>query len=326
MVVADQAQIHMVAIRDNETLLAIRVLQEMDEKDRSNEQRAELAAWQVQERNLEAFWCFERLIPNLRKTITDSGPAYLRNFYATIKKGASEARSSDLSTVSKHVGVFLNERVPRPDPLLKTLGRDIRMNRGIEHDTCLRLMLPIDLEDTDETFRRIRDPTDTLDLRSSFFARLFYPDFTGNRENVKAGFLRSQLLVLLYQVVFTSPSSAGSLNVERAVQTRTRPSRAVRGPVADILHMGKHVTLQSITYISVLAYVALTNASQWYSAYNGMDYTAMYNFIIDSFQPGSEHLRELLEWWDRQIFGNTPQSDVTGATITQRSMQLLNAQ
>lgn len=46
-IIADQAQIHMVAVRDHKTQLTIRVLQEMDKKDRSSKQRAELAASHV---------------------------------------------------------------------------------------------------------------------------------------------------------------------------------------------------------------------------------------------------------------------------------------
>lgn len=67
-----------------------------------------------------------------------------------IHRGAGEARSSDIGAISRHLGSLLNRLSPYPDPLLITDGRDVRANRGIEHDTCLRLMLPIDLEDTQE--------------------------------------------------------------------------------------------------------------------------------------------------------------------------------
>ncbi|KAK7676748.1 hypothetical protein QCA50_020271 [Cerrena zonata] len=90
--------------------------------------------------------------------------------------------------------------------------------------------------------------------------------------------------------------------------------------------MEKQVTLRSIAYIGILAYHALTNASQWESAYNGIDYTAMYNFIIDSFPSGSDRLRELLAWWTRQVFGAVSQGNVAGVTTAQRSLQLLNGQ
>lgn len=134
-----------------------------------------------------------------------------------IKKDTSEAQSIDLSSISKYIGVLLNERAPHPDPLFKILGRDIWSNHGIEHNTCLYLMLSINLEDTDKwvtyqlthwssswyhflyyrTFQRICDPADNLNITTSFFAHLFYLDFTRDQGNVKARFLQLQLLVLV---------------------------------------------------------------------------------------------------------------------------------
>ena len=47
------------------------------------------------------------------------------------------------------------------------------------------------------TFARIRDEHEDLDLSQSFFIRLFYEDFIGDPLNVEAGFLKSQLLVMV---------------------------------------------------------------------------------------------------------------------------------
>lgn len=59
--------------------------------------------------------------------------------------------------------------------------------------------------------------------------------------------------IQLYKLVFTSPSSSsGSLDESRPQRTRTRTSRAVRGPVASILRMEKQVTIRSIAYICIL--------------------------------------------------------------------------
>ena len=46
-------------------------------------------------------------------------------------------------------------------------------------------------------FGRIRDEHDDLDLSRSFFIRLFYEDFAGDPRDVEAGFLKSQLLVMV---------------------------------------------------------------------------------------------------------------------------------
>lgn len=52
------------------------------------------------------------------------------------------------------------------------------------------------------------------------------------------------------------------------------------------------------------AHFALTNASQWTPSIYGVDYRAMYEFIVDYFEDtpteeDKDRSRSLLRWWNR---------------------------
>ncbi|CAL1699862.1 unnamed protein product [Somion occarium] len=185
----------------------------------------------------------------------------------------------------------------------------MRANRGLSHKTCCRWLLPIDVALTEETLSKAASLE--IDLSDNWFIRLFYKDGEGDPSNVEENFLMST--ILLYQAVFTSPSSAtGSIDgdsddEDAARRKRRRGSRAVRSSVADKLHMNNQVTPRSIAYICVLAHFSLTDATQWDTTVYDVDYTAMYEFIVDYLEDtpteqSRKNAETILSWWNRKVF------------------------
>ncbi|KAF9066226.1 hypothetical protein BDP27DRAFT_1227788, partial [Rhodocollybia butyracea] len=100
----------------------------------------------------------------------------------------------------------------------------------------------------------IRNFENDFDFASSARARCFYTDSIFNPNDLDKGFLKSHLLLQVYRVIFTSPSSAKnqSSNVENLPPSKKTKTTKIssRGPVTEILHMSE-VTPRSIAYAAV---------------------------------------------------------------------------
>ncbi|CAL1714264.1 unnamed protein product [Somion occarium] len=306
------AQAHMVALKDEDRVASIEEMKEMDEDSRDEKIEEELSEWRAQERNLIAYGQLLRLLPNLERHLSESTPESVEDFTVRLRRGASEARSDDINRCTSKLGSLLNhvqDPRERPDPLLNVDGNNMRANRGLSHKTCCRWLLPIDVALTEETLSKAASLE--IDLSDNWFIRLFYKDGEGDPSNVEENFLMST--ILLYQAVFTSPSSAtGSIDgdsddEDAARRKRRRGSRAVRSSVADKLHMNNQVTPRSIAYICVLAHFSLTDATQWDTTVYDVDYTAMYEFIVDYLEDtpteqSRKNAETILSWWNRKVF------------------------
>lgn len=55
------------------------------------------------------------------------------------------------------------------------------------------------------------------------------------------------------------------------------------------------------------AIFALTDAAQWSPSYGGIDFVALYNFLVDYFEDSATeeeaaHSEDLLKWWNEYVF------------------------
>ncbi|KAJ2936109.1 hypothetical protein H1R20_g988, partial [Candolleomyces eurysporus] len=228
----------------------------------------------------------------------------------TLQRGAENARAEDTYKVSvvcvpQSVNSFTGDRRPNP-PL-----NESRENRGLKHDVCGFLLCPVELDwDDPEVCGHVRDYEAGFELGPT--ARALYSDYTGNPKNIDAGYLKSKLLVKTYKFIFTSPSSAKSVAVEGSddenlepPSTRRRTSqssssrRSVRKDIATTLNMNNKVTPRSIAYAAVQVRIPL---------YSGPAP------IIDYFEDNDDaelerNARELLKWWNSQIFPQAKRSE-----------------
>ncbi|KAF9781120.1 hypothetical protein BJ322DRAFT_1010928, partial [Thelephora terrestris] len=128
--------------------------------------------------------------------------------------------------------------------------------------------------------------------------------------DVEKGFLKGDLLVRTFKLIFTSPSSAeGSFDVpdncaRRGKSTSAGPPK--RANNAELHGMDGSVTPRAIAYSAVQLHFNLTDAIHWMAHYNGFSYEEFYEFIVDFFEADAtpeaqEASTKLLEWWNKYM-------------------------
>ncbi|KAH7870438.1 uncharacterized protein C8R40DRAFT_1175702 [Lentinula edodes] len=210
-----------------------------------------------------------------------------------------------------------------------TTSRD---NRGLQNDVTGYLLCPAEFDWNDTAVRaavRAFDPN--YDFASSAHARCFYKDEEFDPDDFDKGFLQSYLLVQVYRLMFTSPSSTKDQpqDVENLPASKKKKTTGTnhRGNVAQIIHMND-VKPRSIAYAAVHLHFALSDASQWTNSHMGYNYLDLWNFIVDFFEDpeGEEEeqrSKELLKWWNDRIFtGTRAAANSRGTKMTSRKQDV----
>ncbi|KAF9008010.1 hypothetical protein BDQ17DRAFT_1539732 [Cyathus striatus] len=126
----------------------------------------------------------------------------------------------------------------------------------------------------------------------SFFCRFLYrKNVSYYPDDLEAGFLKSDLLVKAYKHVFTSPASARGSVLDAENDSDAGEVLAFYAEI-DRIHL----------YTKV--HFSLSSAASWAVEYEGFNYPAFYNFIVDYLENPSGLLAEvqvatLLAWWNR---------------------------
>ncbi|KAJ3878198.1 hypothetical protein F5051DRAFT_503376 [Lentinula edodes] len=285
-----------------------------------------------------------------------------------LQKGANSARSFDTSRVMNFVGEVLNKEVhkinqtklkeyqiklrahaesvtgsdsssdlpttsPEP-PVLEHIGEfnaTSRDTRGLQNDITGRLLCPVEFAWNDMEVRaaiRAFDPI--YDFASSAHARCFYKDEEFDPDNLDKGFLQSYLLVQVYRLIFTSPSSTKDQpqDVENLPASKKKKTTGTnhRGNVAQIIHMND-VKPRSIAYAAIHLHFALNDAPHWADSHMGYNYLDLWNFIVDFFEdPEDEEekqSKELLKWWNDRVFtGTRSAANSRGTKMTSRKQDV----
>ncbi|KAJ3514959.1 hypothetical protein NMY22_g14577 [Coprinellus aureogranulatus] len=261
-----------------------------------------------------------RLVPSVItnfKRVINGDSEVVNEMYSATSRGYSNAQSDDISKLKTAVGNWLNEW---SDPSishipLKTTSRE---GRGLQHDLCGKLLCPIDINWNDlEVREKVRSCEPGHEL--SMFARALYAGYTGDPAKLQEGYLRSMLLVKVYRHIFTSPSSAQDIdalaeNDENAAPPKKK-SRTSKGRCVVQLNMMSRVTPRSIAYAAVQLLFALSNAAQWCEESEGLVYRDVYYEIVDFLSPEDDDtkklVRELLDWWNKQVFPGASHSRIS---------------
>ncbi|KAF8867594.1 hypothetical protein BD779DRAFT_1685585 [Infundibulicybe gibba] len=225
-----------------------------------------------------------RLVPQLKNVIQDPNMATLTQFLTDVlvklQDGANGARSDDIRRIKEEVGNWINQGYA-PQVLLDP---KTRYNRGLQHDICGKLLTPLSSIGITPRFAQAY--------------AVAWKDGHATPSDIEHLFLRSRLLLQTYCAIFTSPSSAEGFDDE---------TKATKNNVATLLNMDGRVTGRSIAYAAVLLVFNLTDAHQWKDVYNGSNFVAFYNFLVDYFEDTPDatskmRVNSLLAWWNQQIF------------------------
>ncbi|KAK7024173.1 hypothetical protein VNI00_016551 [Paramarasmius palmivorus] len=243
------------------------------------------------------------------------------------ERPADEARGDDIKRLKVEVANWLNT-LDKDDLQVLSEYEDYsfvtphtRLGRGFQNITTGRLLCPIDYDWNDLYIRsRIQEMHPDYPTHEKYLLRFLYAGYSGDPEDFMKGFLKSTLMVRTFKHIFTSSSSAllytGEDDPSSDTENTTQPLRKRRQiiakepskkNVASLLGMTT-VTPRAIAYTAVMLHFALTNAAYWNLINDGFNYAIFYDFIVDTFEDreltGEDEVKELLQWWNRQIFGN----------------------
>ncbi|KAG1763901.1 hypothetical protein EV702DRAFT_1182675 [Suillus placidus] len=176
-------------------------------------------------------------------------------------KGASGARGDDTKTLKSAVLEWL---VPRGQVVIPPLSRNIKSNRGFNHEVTGALLCPAGL-DWSDTATKLSLKSGETAVRGDQWPMFLYARYEYDPEDPWKGLLRGEILIFGFKHVFTSPSSVD------------REPKATRAGNA-YLHGMKSVTKGSLAYIAT---------------------QIQYHSILDLLEDPdeSEEVVDLMTWW-----------------------------
>ncbi|KIJ50057.1 hypothetical protein M422DRAFT_65783 [Sphaerobolus stellatus SS14] len=252
-----------------------------------------------------------RTCPILKEEIKERGKVEVASKLDTAR---CNARGEDV----KRIKDLVNELYTFEPPLNKKKG-----TRGYNHFQAGRLLLPhsrIAEYDTDAEFRtRLKAGTEVMNPRD--YSIFLYEDHIVNEFNILDGFLRGKMLVRAFRMVFQGPSS---------VDGKGPSARATKKGNAERNSMIK-ITIPAIAYIATLVHFALDSTASFTAGgdHGNFDNNAFYRSIIDLLMvpPMAPFRKELLKWWNNQVFPNRePEQVDDGNTVHAQMLALLQAQ
>ncbi|KAJ3985138.1 hypothetical protein F5890DRAFT_1473973 [Lentinula detonsa] len=212
-----------------------------------------------------------------------------------------------------------------------------RGDRGLQGNISGYLLCPVEFDWDDlavrATLRKLEDPT--YDFASSAHSRCFYPAEGFDPEDLDKGFLQSHLLLQVYRMLFTSPSStkdrSDDLENLPPAPKKKKGTASHRANVAQRIQMAS-VVPRSIAYAAIHLHFALSDAPWWSATHDGYNYQDLWYFVIDFFEDpvdedAEEHAKGLLKWWNDRIFtGTNSAANSRGTKMTSRKEDITQRQ
>ncbi|TEB26762.1 hypothetical protein FA13DRAFT_1635613, partial [Coprinellus micaceus] len=250
---------------------------------------------QQQRRELRIFHQLLRLVPNLEERMMECSEEQLMSIAIMLQKGATGARSDDTKTLKGAILDWLVE--PGGAPLNPQLSRNVKVNRGFNHDRTGFLLCPPDLDWNDQSIRQqLRDKVITIS--GSHWPIFVYQNEKYDPEQPWKGLFRGRLLVLAstspsygFKHIFTSPSSVDD------------DPKATRSGNAHI-HGMTQVTRASLAYVATQVRFSLSSASIFSRSDRETDSETFYTSVLEVLEDPEEQIevKELLSWWNQKIF------------------------
>ncbi|KAG1869689.1 hypothetical protein C8R48DRAFT_597520 [Suillus tomentosus] len=233
----------------------------------------------------------DRLTNSGEEDIIHVGELAIRHTYCLqLGKGASGARGDDTKTLKSAVLEWL---VPRGQAVIPPLSRNIKSDRGFNHEVTGALLCPAGLDWSNvETKQNLK--SSEITVRGDQWPIFLYARSEYDVENPWKGLLRSEILIFGFKHVFTSPSLVD------------REPKATRSGNA-YLHGMKSVTKGSLAYIATQVRFALSSSSVFSRTDTVTDSENFYHSILDLLDDPDEdeEVTDLLTWWTRRVFPNS---------------------
>ncbi|KAG2134612.1 hypothetical protein BD769DRAFT_1627142 [Suillus cothurnatus] len=208
-------------------------------------------------------------------------------------KGASGARGDDTKTLKSAVLEWL---VPRGQVVIPPLSRNIKSDRGFNHEITGALLCPAGLDWSNVATKQSLKSGETA-VRGDQWPMFLYAQYDYDPDDPWKGLLRSEILIFGFKHVFTSPSSVD------------REPKATRSGNA-YLHGMKSVTKGSLAYIATQVRFSLSSSSVFSRTDTVTDSENFYHSILDLLEDPDENeeVVDLMTWWTRRIFPNSSSS------------------
>ncbi|KAG1887522.1 uncharacterized protein F5891DRAFT_1132144 [Suillus fuscotomentosus] len=231
--------------------------------------------------------------PGLLARLTDSEEEDIIHVGELLGKGASGARGDDTKTLKSAVLEWL---MPRGQPLILPLSRNIKSDRGFNHEVTGRLLCPAGLDWSDVETKQALKSGETA-VSGDQWPVFLYAGYHYDPDDPWKGLLRSEILTFGFKHVFTSPSSVD------------KEPKATRSGNA-YLHGMKSVTKGSLAYIATQIRFALSSSSVFSRTDTVTDSDNFYHSILDLLEDPDEieEVDDLMTWWTRRIFPNSSSS------------------
>ncbi|KJA16430.1 hypothetical protein HYPSUDRAFT_107673, partial [Hypholoma sublateritium FD-334 SS-4] len=256
--------------------------------ERSEEPEEAFTAQEHREHRV--FLSLLKSVPGLEERImTSCSEEEVHGIAALLQKGASSARSDDTKSLKSAIIDWL---VPAGEPLIPPIARNIKIERGFNHEITGSLLCPAGVDWKDDAVKeKLR--TGEYSVSGDQWPIFLYASYQYDDTDPWKGLLRSVILVKAFKHIFTSPSSVD------------REAKATRSGNARI-HGMTSVTSASIVYAATQARFALSLCSVFSRTDTVTDSERFYGSLLDMLQEPDEvvEIDALLAWWNRQVFPN----------------------
>ncbi|KAF8200969.1 hypothetical protein BJ912DRAFT_843657 [Pholiota molesta] len=252
-------------------------------------------AFTAQERREhKVFSSLLKIVPGLEERLMTAGSEQDVQFIATLlQKGASSARSDDTKSLKSAIIDWL---MPPGESLTPPLPRNVKDNRGFNHEITGSLLCPagVDWADREQVKIKQKLRTGELTVSGDQWPIFLYKSYEYDDSDPWQGLLQSMILVKTFRHIFTSPSSVD----KEAKATRSGNAR---------IHGMTRVTHASIAYAATQARFALSKAGVFTRSDFVTDSERFYNSLLDLLEDPEEtaEVDALLAWWNRQVFPNS---------------------
>jgi len=240
-------------------------------------------------------------VPGLEERLMNGSEEDFTHVGELLRKGASGARGDDTKSLK---GAVLDWITPKGQALIPPLSRNVKSDRGFNHERTGALLCPAGLDwSNQETKDKLR--SGELAVSGDQWPIFLYAGYTYDAEDPWNGLLRSSLLVCAFKHVFTSPSSVD----KEPKATRSGNAR---------LHGMTRVTSGSIAYIATQVRFSLSSSPVFSRTDTVTDSEKFYTTLLELLDDPAEkqEVDALFVWWNRQVF---PTYSSAQRTITKDS-------
>ncbi|KAL6306019.1 hypothetical protein BKA93DRAFT_748672 [Sparassis latifolia] len=270
-----------------------------------------------------------RWFPEIAQSFERAEPEELADLYRQIRTGSDRGRGTDANKLKGPIISWLDEVYGTR--VMPRLSEEHKEDRGLNHNATARMLIPPEWDWNDEGTRaKIKAGHPDYVLSADDWPTFLYENYKSDPNDLEKGLFKSRLLVKAFKLIFTSSSSVNDFSAAPDVtgdgdmlsgisdsdqenrqnslrhRLKRRRTEGVRAPVAKILKMC-HATGRSIAYSAVQLYFSMSSTGMWSDFLEEYEYVVLYSNIVDYFEVpmgpiAQQHVKELLDWWDRMVF------------------------